>query len=152
MVQNIIYHLKYKGKKEIGMQVGMLFGHKLKSTEFNTIDAIIPVPLHKSRLRERGYNQSELIAHGISKIINKPIITESIKRVLPNKTQTKRGRYDRWINAEGIFECIEPDLLKNKHLLIVDDIITTGSTLESLVQEINNKTDAKFSIAVLASA
>ncbi len=152
IVQSIIYNLKYNNRKSLGVKMGRLFGNQLKNSPYENIDAIIPVPLHKKRQARRGYNQSELIALGIGEILNRPVLINTVKRVVPNKSQTRKGRYERWLNAEGIFQCIQPEKLSGKHLLIIDDIITTGATTESLIQEIQKKAEAKISVAVLASA
>lgn len=152
VVQSIIYNLKYNGRKNIGLTMGQLFGNQLNISSFKNIDVIIPVPLHKTRKAKRGYNQSEIIALGIGETMQKPVLSNAVKRVVPNKTQTRKGKYDRWLNAEGIFQCIQNDEFFEKHILIVDDIITTGATTESLIQEIQKKAKAKISVAVLASA
>jgi len=152
IVQHLVHHLKYNGRKDIGLLMGNLFGQKLKNTAFNTVDAILPVPIHKKRKAKRGYNQSEFIARGIGEIIGKPVITNAVKRIIPSKSQTRKGRYERWLNVKDIFVCISPEKLDGKHILIVDDIITTGATIESLITEIQDKSRVKISIAVLASA
>jgi ComF family protein len=152
VVEHLVHGLKYNGQKDIGLQMGNLFGQKLRNTTFNTVDAILPVPLHKKRKAKRGYNQSELIARGIGEIIGKPVFTNAVKRIVPNRSQTRKGRYERWLNVKDIFVCISPESLEGKHILIVDDIITTGATIESLIAAIQDKSRVKISIAVLASA
>jgi ComF family protein len=150
--QNIFHELKYKGKKDVGVLLGKLYGQKLCESRFNEIDLIIPIPLHKSRMHQRGYNQSELIAQGISESMNKPVDTKSVIRIKATKTQTSRSRYERWLNVEGIFKCIDKSPLENKHVLIVDDIVTTGATTESLIQEISDIPGIKISVVALAVA
>jgi ComF family protein len=150
--QNIFHQLKYKGRKELGTMLGKLFGQKLAEGRFQSVDLILPVPLHKSRERNRGYNQSDVIASGIAEAMNIPVVNTAVIRVKATRTQTQRNRYDRWLNVEGIFKCLYPALLENKHVLIVDDIITTGATTESLMQELSKIKGLKFSVAALAVA
>lgn len=132
--------------------MGRLYGNKLKNSAFAKIDIIIPVPLHRNRKSKRGYNQSEVIALGIGEVLNKPVLTDVIKRIVPNKSQTQKGKYERWINTKDIFQCVYQNKLDGKHILIVDDIVTTGATVESLICEIQKNAETKISIAVLASA
>jgi ComF family protein len=150
--QNLLHHLKYKGKKNIGFLLGRTFGLKLINTKFEDIDIIIPVPLHKSRLHKRGFNQSETIAIGLGKTLKKPVNTNLVKRSVATNTQTNKNRFDRWQNVENAFIVINPKYLQNKHILIVDDVITTGATSESLIQELIKIKDVKVSFVALASA
>ncbi len=149
--QQILYHLKYKGRKEIGILLGQYYGQKLLSN-YNEIELIMPVPLHVRKERLRGYNQSEMLAIGIAEIMNKPIVKNAVKRIYFTKTQTRKGRYERWQNVENIFQVIKPEMIENKHILVVDDVITTGSTTESLINELLKIKGVKVSIAALACA
>ncbi len=150
--QKPIHQLKYKGQKHIGLDLGRIFGLHLKETGFNKTDLIIPVPLHFKKLKKRGYNQSELIAKGMAESMEKPVITDILYREVYNPTQTKKSRYERWENVDGIFRCKKEELLENKHVLLVDDVITTGSTLEACANAITRIKDAKVSVASLAVA
>lgn len=150
--QNILHQLKYKGKRNIGIQLGRIFGYHLNNTNFSAIDFIIPVPLHKKRLRKRGYNQSDMIGLGLSNAMEKPLLNNCVSRVIHTKSQTKKNRYSRWLNVEGIFEINDPDKIKGKHILIVDDVVTTGSTIESMAQELLKIKDVRVSIITLAVA
>jgi ComF family protein len=150
--QNIFHELKYNGKKDLGVLLGSLYGRKLADSRFNCAELIIPVPLHKKRYNQRGYNQSELIAEGLSEVMKVPVDTASVIRTKATKTQTSRSRYERWLNVEGIYKCTDRKKLENKHVLIIDDIITTGATTESLIQEISDIPGIKISVAVLAVA
>jgi ComF family protein len=129
--QNILHELKYNGQKKIGTTMGRMFGSELKNTPFSTADMIIPVPLHPSKLKTRGYNQSELIASGIGEILRLPLETGLITRVMDTSSQTHKSRYERWENVRHIFHCEAPEALRNKHVMLVDDVITTGATLEA---------------------
>ena len=152
-IRKLIHSLKYKGVKEVGHELGKIYGRSLKSSGFlDGIDFIVPVPLHKSKERTRGFNQSEIIAAGISEAAGLPIITNAVKRRLATSTQTKRSRIERWENVESIFALKNPDLLTGKHILLVDDVITTGATIESCVSEILKAEGAKVSVVALAYA
>ncbi|MBN1107456.1 MAG: ComF family protein, partial [Bacteroidales bacterium] len=118
----------------------------------NGIDIIIPVPLHPSKKRIRGFNQSELIAAGLSEVTGIPSDTGIVARTARSATQTKRSRYERWVNVEGIFTVERPDLIAGKHLLLIDDVITTGSTMESCAVELLKTEGVKVSVASLAVA
>jgi len=150
---SIIHSLKYEGKIEIGHYFGELFGNELKRSGFcESIDCIIPVPLHKNRFRERGYNQSLCIAEGLSKATGIAIDNDSIKRIVYTKTQTKKSKLERFGNVDHIFELNKHHSLTNKHVLLLDDVITTGATIESLAQAIESVDGLTISIASLALA
>jgi ComF family protein len=150
--QNIIHQLKYKGQKHIGFSLGRLFGADLNNTPFSEIEIIHPVPLHYKKLKRRGYNQSEYIALGISESLNRPVITDAVYRVKDVGTQTIKSRYERWENIEGVFRIKNFSKLENKHILIVDDVVTTGSTLEACASEILKLNNTKVSVATLVFA
>jgi len=152
ITQKLLHGIKYRGKKELGEQLGALFGSQLANSRFNEADMIIPVPLHPNKLRVRGYNQSEWIAKGIAKTMQKPLVNNVLKRIIENPTQTSKGVYERWENTTGIFESENTDLIENKHLLLVDDVLTTGSTLEACIIPLKKIQGVKISIAALAAA
>jgi len=152
-LQKIIHQLKYKGNTEIGMFLGSIFGLTLsENADFSSIDVIIPIPLHPHKLRKRGYNQSEYIALGIGKTMSKPVNTSSLIRTVDTTSQTLKSRYDRWENVSTIFQLKSSDALFGKHILLVDDIITTGSTLEAAAQILLEIPDVKVSVACLGCA
>lgn len=151
--RHLIHELKYKGRKDIGIELGRIFGYEMiKSPGFRLIDLVLPVPLHKKKLRKRGFNQSECIARGISEAMNKPLDTSSVIRIVYSATQTRKTRYDRWLNVEGIFKVTDPTALSGKHILLVDDVVTTGATLEACATEILKAEGTKVSLAALAMA
>jgi ComF family protein len=113
---------------------------------------IIPVPLHPSKLKSRGYNQSELIACGISEILHLPLETALISRAVDTRSQTHKSRYERWENVRHIFQCKDPGVLKNKHVMLVDDVITTGATLEACASCLVQIEGIKISLISLAFA
>ena len=150
---HLIHEMKYNGKTEIGSYLGSLLGNELRKTGFSKgIDLIIPVPLHRKRLIMRGFNQSECIAQGISKATKIPVETKVIKRTVNTSTQTAKNKQDRTTNMENVFELISTKELENKHVLLVDDVITTGATIESLAKSIENIEGIKISIASLGIA
>jgi len=151
-VQKLLHKLKYKGQKEIGYELGKMIGYDLLNTSFIESDLIIPVPLHKSKLRKRGYNQSEYIAKGISEVMGRPVDTGSLLRAIANPTQTNKHRYDRWTNVEGVFVLNYPERIANKHVLLVDDVVTTGATLEACTSALLQAENVKVSIVTLAKA
>ena len=150
-IRRLIHHLKYKGAKEAGKELGRIYGLSLKMSGFiDDIDLIIPVPLHSSKRRIRGFNQSEIISEGIADPCALPVEMELLKRNVKTATQTKRSRYDRWTNVEGIFMVTDEEKLKGKHVLLIDDVITTGSTLEACANEILKVEGSRVSVAALA--
>jgi ComF family protein len=150
---NIIHGLKYEGKQEIGRYFGEIFGNELKHSGFcESIDCIIPVPLHKKRHRERGFNQSLSIAEGIAKATGIAIDKNSVKRMVYTKTQTKKTKAERFGNVDHIFSLSKNHRLSHKHVLLLDDVITTGATIESLAQALESVEGISISIVSLALA
>jgi ComF family protein len=150
-IRRLIHQLKYKGIKELGSELGRIYARTLTSSGFlDEIDLIIPVPLHPSRKRKRGYNQSDLISQGISEVSGIPVDTKLLIRKTVTKTQTRKSRYDRWTNVQDIFMVTDQNRLKDLHILLVDDVITTGSTIEACTNEILKTENTKVSVAALA--
>jgi len=151
--QKLLHILKYKGNKEIGELMGKYAAiDLLDSPDFTSIDLIIPVPLHPKKYKIRGYNQSEWIGKGISAILDKPQDISTLVRIRENATQTKKTVYERFENTEGIFELRDKTILEGKHVLLVDDVLTTGSTLEACVKALLETKGIKVSIFTLAVA
>lgn len=147
----MIHQLKYNGVKEIGTELGRIYAGSLKSSGFlDDIDLIIPVPLHPSKKRQRGFNQSDLIAQGISDVSAISVDTNLLIRKKAAKTQTRKSRYDRWTNVQDIFRITDEKRLKGLHILLVDDVITTGSTVEACANELLKAENTKVSVAALA--
>ena len=150
-IKKLIHQLKYKGIREVGTELGRIYARTLKSSGFmNDIDLIIPVPLHPSKKRQRGFNQSDLISLGISEVSGIPMETGILERKTVTKTQTRKTRYDRWTNVEDIFRVTDQGRIRNMHILLVDDVITTGSTLEACASELLKVENVKVSVAALA--
>lgn len=150
IIQKSLHQLKYRGNKQVGFKLGKLFGYSLKNTSFSNADIILPVPLHPAKKRKRGYNQSEEISRGLSEILKIPVDSTSVKRSYYQKSQTVKGRYDRWENVKNAFICKTPAKLEGKHILLVDDVVTTGATLEAMASVIQEIPNIKLSIATLA--
>jgi len=152
-IRKLIHNLKYNGIKEIGFELGRIYGISLNTSEFvNDIDLIIPVPLHPAKERVRGFNQSELISRGLADTLSRPVDTTTLKRITVSATQTKRSRYERWTNVEGIFGVSDAGAVKGKHILLVDDVITTGSTIESCASELLKIEGVRVSVLAIAYA
>jgi ComF family protein len=152
-IQHLVHQFKYKGKKEIGVYIGELYGKELiTSYYYQDIDIIIPVPLHPKKIRIRGYNQSEMFAIGLSSSMNIPYDINSLVRTYASETQTKKNRFKRWENVKEIFDLNLPEKLENKHILLIDDVITTGATLEACANLLNTIQGVRISIASIAVA
>jgi ComF family protein len=152
-IRKLIHNLKYKGIREIGFELGRIYGLSLKSSGFmDDIDIVIPVPLHPSKERIRGFNQSEVISMGIADAAGLSVDIKSLERKMVSATQTKRSRYERWTNVDGIFQVAEIQAVSGKHILLVDDVITTGSTIESCTTELLKYEGVNVSVVALAFA
>ncbi len=146
-------HFKYKGMHHIVSLVGNISGKQLAGNPiFNGADVIIPVPLHKSRLKERGYNQSTCFANGLAQKLNAVVEDDNLQRVIATATQTHKSRFARFENMQEVFTVKYPERLINKHVMLVDDIVTTGSTLEACGMELLKIPGLKLSIATIAYA
>lgn len=151
--RQILHQLKYGGQKEIGAIMGRYMASELTvSGFFEGIDVIIPVPLHKRKQRIRGYNQSEWIARGISAVTGIRIDTEVIVRRKHTDTQTRKSTFERWENVDGIFELHHAESLKGKHLLVVDDVLTTGATTVACASRLVEIEGVRISVLTLAVA
>jgi len=152
-VQKILHHLKYNGGKEIGSFLGNMYGMQLMQSEkWKNIDMIIPIPLHKRREKKRSYNQSEWIAKGLSEGMKIPYNTSILIRSEFSETQTRKSRFHRWENVKEVFQIVDSNLLINKHILLCDDVLTTGATLEAAIHKLAAISSVKISVATLAMA
>ena len=151
IIQNLIHEFKYKGNKNLGLYLGKIIGKTMfRSNRFSDIDFLIPLPLFIEKEFKRGFNQSSILCSGIKEIMNIPVITKNVVRIIHTETQTKKGRIQRWENVEKSFSVIDPAMLKGKHILLVDDVITTGATIEACGREILKIEGVRLSIASLA--
>jgi ComF family protein len=152
-IRDLLHQLKYGGQSEIGIKLGNILGKSLmESKYFTKPDVIIPVPMHPKKLKKRGYNQAEMIAIGVSEILNVEIQTEGLLKILNTKTQTKKSKFDRWINVERSFDSSKDVIITNKNILLIDDVVTTGATLEACSSSLHKMGNNKISLATLAYA
>ena len=152
MVKKLLHEIKYKNNTDLAFHLGGMLGSKFKSElEALDLDFIVPVPLHISKLKKRGYNQSSEIGKGLSAELNIPLEENFLKRTGNSETQTKKSRQERWQNVSSIFESNSEISLEGKHYLILDDVFTTGATLEACGQEIIQR-GGRVSFATVASA
>ena len=151
-IQKLVHQVKYKGQKEMGAMLGREMGKSLRDSIFSEIDLIAPVPLHPQKLRTRGYNQSEWIAGGVAEMLDKPVDVQTLVRRVSTISQTRKKRFDRWENVDSGFELTSPDTFAGRHVLLIDDVITTGATLEACIQAVLSAPGTKASVATLAFA
>ncbi len=150
-VQKLLHEIKYKGNKNLGVTLGKQLAQTILDSE-TTFDYIIPIPLHHKKYSQRGFNQSEVIAEGMSQKLGIPLNLTAIYRNVYTNTQTRKGRFERWQNVESIFSLNQYEDLANKHVLVIDDVITTGSTIEACVNTLSHIENIKISIASIACA
>ena len=149
--QKILHQIKYKGNEHLALLMGQKFGKKLASNPlFDEIDVLIPVPLHPRKKRLRGYNQSLLLCQGIAKTFPHPIYDDILIRTQFTETQTKMNREERFDNMQGVFALRNPERIANRHILLVDDVLTTGATTEACWSTLKNVEGLRISIATLA--
>lgn len=153
LLQHLLHGLKYHNKKETGIFLGKQFAYDLLKTDWiKKIDLIIPVPLHPKKQRERGYNQSELIAEGMSYVLKIPVMSTVLQRLRYTESQTKKSRQQRVDNMKDAFTIKDPNILINKHVMIIDDILTTGATIEACTNAILDISCVEVSIATIGIA
>ncbi|UNZ00095.1 ComF family protein [Zhouia spongiae] len=151
IVQQLIHHLKYRRQEQIGEFLGAWMGSELKTIHnYQTIDYVIPVPLHPKKLKKRGYNQVNRFAQTIAKAIHAEFRNDILLKTNHSTTQTIKNRLKRWQDLETTYKVVNPEILNRKHLLIADDIITTGATIEACVKELQHHADCSISIASMA--
>lgn len=152
-VQHLLHQLKYKSRPEIAVRIGKWYGLELHQADiFRDTELIVPVPLHPRKYRRRGYNQSQAFAEGLAAVMKAEQETGCLFRKVDSRTQTRKARYNRWENVENIFGVNHPERIKNRHVLLVDDVLTTGATLEACAQSLLEVPGVKVSIATIAYA
>ncbi len=150
-VQQIIHQLKYKNQQEIGVLFGDWLGEEmLQSGRFNTIDFVIPVPLHPKKMKTRGYNQLTKFGEVLAEKLNSQLIENKLVKIGSTNTQTHKSRLERWKSTQHLFDLSDISFFENKHVLLIDDVITTGATIESCTNQLLKTKNIKISIAVMA--
>ena len=153
IVQQLLHAMKYQYNPGLAVYLGREMGKAFEPILKNAaIDVIIPVPLHRSKQRTRGYNQSEKLATGLAEIVPIPVVTSALVRTRRSETQTKKTRDARWKNVADIFMVSEPGIIKDMHILLIDDVITTGATAEACGRSIMAAGAGRLSLAFMASA
>jgi len=151
--QKLLHLLKYNGDKKVGVFLGQLLGAELKDSAFDRCDYILPVPLHPKKEKKRGYNQSEIIANGVSAVMDIPVKTDFLYRGSNTETQTRKSRFERFQNVENVFRIEEVNIDKKScSVLLIDDVVTTGSTLEACVEALLKQDGIKVYVATVACA
>jgi len=152
-VQGLMHELKYKGNTKVGELLGIELGKEFDKAEItDKVDVVVPVPLHKKKLKQRGYNQSEFIAIGVARVLNCEMNTNLLKRMEHSESQTKKSKYERWENVGAAFTLTDSNQYIGKHILLVDDVVTTGATLEACCKKLEEIEGVKLSIGTLASS
>ena len=152
-VQHLLHQLKYEGNKDAGLFLGQQLGESIKNTElFQGIDCLVPIPLHPKKEHLRGYNQSYIIAQGVEEKTKITIIKDCLYRKTFTSTQTKKSREERWNNVKDIFDIRNHERLQGKHVLIIDDVLTTGATLMAAANTLSKIPNIKISVATAACA
>lgn len=153
LLQHLLHGLKYDDKNEIGTYLGVQLGYDLKQVSWQQgIDAIIPVPLHPKKEAQRGFNQAEIIASGISNVLGIPVLDKTLVRKRFTETQTKKTREERLENMQGAFEVKNTEKITGKHILLIDDVLTTVATLEACAHALSAVQGASVSIASIGIA
>jgi ComF family protein len=152
LMQQLMHQFKYKANKELGLQLGRIMGDQIKNSRRFPVDALVPLPLFAAKERKRGYNQATILCEGMADILNIPVLNNVVRRTEHTDTQTKKGRIERWVNMENKFELTDISLIRNRHLLLVDDVITTGATLEACGLELLKEENVELSIVTLCIA
>ncbi len=153
ITQRLMHQLKYRGQKELGITLGKICAlHWREKSIFENIDVIVPVPIHKKKKEIRGYNQSEYIAKGVSDILNIQLDSTSLVKELHTTSQTRKKRWERWQNVHSTFRLKDKSALINKNILLIDDVVTTGSTIEASVNALQKENISSVKIITLAAS
>ncbi len=153
LIQTLMHQLKYHGDKELGKQLGVIMGTQLlESNRYTDIEALVPLPLYENKEKKRGFNQSKTLCEGIQEVLHINIVEDAVIRPLSTETQTKKNRVERWENMQGKFRLVHDNKIAGRHVLLVDDVITTGATLEACATALLQAEGVRLSIASLCYA
>lgn len=153
MVQHMLHRLKYANDREIGLLLGRYMAEELMTSKrFSDVDLLLPVPLHPSKKRKRGYNQCDVLVEGMRQVWTLPYTKQELMRVISTPSQTRKGRLDRWRNVGQAFQVQDPEGMRGKHVLLVDDVVTTGATLEGCIKALEAVPDVRISVCTVACA
>lgn len=152
ITQRILHHIKYERGEDIAFMLGTYFGRRHLPHLIAQIDLLVPIPLHPKKREQRGFNQSEVFANGIAQATGIGVHPTAVKRVQYTDTQTRKSKYERWENIEGVFSLHDSTVLRGMNVLVVDDVITTGATLEACLQAVLKAQPASVSVAAIALA
>ena len=153
LIQNVVHNIKYKGQKKVAYFFGLSYGRILVgNAALADVDIVIPVPLHPKKMRKRGYNQSEYFAKGLAKSMNVKMANDILLRETTASSQTNKSRFERWKNVEDAFLLNQANSIKGKHVLLVDDVVTTGSTIEACANRLQEVKGVKVSMVAIAHA
>lgn len=150
LTQNLIHKLKYKGHQEIGTLIGEWYGSKLKEDSNLYFDFIVAVPLHRHKERKRGFNQVDTFGEALANVFGAEYSKDNLVRIYKSETQTKKSRFARWLNVKEIFSLNNLELFSNKRVLLIDDVVTTGATLDACCHELSKTPGIEISIATIA--
>lgn len=150
LTQNLIHKLKYKGHQEIGTLIGNWYGSILRDESKLVFDYIVAVPLHRHKERKRGYNQVDTLGIALAEIFGAVYSKNNLVRIYKSETQTKKSRFARWMNVKEIFSLKDHELFENKSVLLIDDVVTTGATLDACCNELSKSMGIKVSIITIA--
>jgi len=152
LMQHLMHQFKYKRNKDLGLQLGRMMGESIKKSGRFSVDALVPLPLFPAKEKKRGYNQATILCEGMAERLDVPVLKGVVIRSHHTETQTKKRRIERWQNIEGKFILINPEVICDKNLLLVDDVVTTGATLEACGAELLKAENVRLSIAALCYA
>ena len=150
ILQHLLHQFKYRGHQRLGLYLGRRMGSMLiNNPRFEDVEALVPLPLFPEKERRRGYNQAMVLCTGINEVWKRPIINDAVVRIRATESQTKKNRIERWQNMEDRFQLKDPLALSHKHVLLIDDVVTTGATLEACGRAILQAENTRLSIATL---
>lgn len=152
LLQRLMHEFKYHGNKELGFQLGRMMGERIARAERVAPDVLVPLPLFPSRERKRGFNQAAVLCEGMSEVLRIPVLHDVVIRPHYTETQTRKGRIERWKNMDGKFMLKNSEAIEGRHVMLVDDVVTTGATLEACGSELLSAKDTSLSLATLCYA